>query len=65
MTYKMKGAAALLVPVLLSAMLIGCAAKKPSDKDGKLSIVCTNFSEYDWTREIIGETDSANVTYLL
>ncbi|SEH73238.1 zinc transport system substrate-binding protein [Ruminococcus flavefaciens] len=65
MTYNMKGAAALLVPVLLSAMLIGCAAKKPSDKDGKLSIVCTNFSEYDWTREIIGETDSANVTYLL
>lgn len=65
MTYKVKNAAALLVPVLLSAMLIGCAAKKPSDKDGKLSIVCTNFSEYDWTREIIGETDSANVTYLL
>ena len=65
MTYKVKNAAALLVPVLLSAMLIGCAAKKPSDMDGKLSIVCTNFSEYDWTREIIGETDSANVTYLL
>lgn len=65
MTYKVKNAAALLVPVLLSAMLIGCAAKKPSDKDAKLSIVCTNFSEYDWTREIIGETDSANVTYLL
>lgn len=65
MTYKVKNAAALLFPVLLSAMLIGCAAKKPSDKDGKLSIVCTNFSEYDWTREIIGETGSADVTYLL
>ncbi len=64
MTSKKKSAAALLVPVLLSAMLIGCAAKKPAG-DGKLSIVCTNFSEYDWTREIIGDTDSADITYLL
>ena len=64
MTSKKKSAAALLVPVLLSAMLIGCAAKKPAG-DGKLSIVCTNFSEYDWTREIIGDTDSAAITYLL
>ena len=35
------------------------------NNSGRLSIVCTNFSEYDWTREIIGDTDSADIRYLL
>ena len=66
MRNKLKNAAALLASVFLTATLIGCAAEKPSDNNsGKLSIVCTNFSEYDWTREIIGDTDSADIRYLL
>ena len=50
--------------VIAAASLTGCAggAKKP---DGRLSIVCTSFSEYDWTRNIVGSTDSADLTYLL
>lgn len=66
MRNKLKNAAALLASVFLTATLIGCAAEKPSDNNsGRLSIVCTNFSEYDWTREIIGDTDSADIRYLL
>ncbi len=34
--------------------------------DDKLSVVCTTFSEYDWTREVIGELkDSYDLTILL
>ena len=66
MRNKLKNAAALLASVFLTATLIGCAAEKPSvNNSGRLSIVCTNFSEYDWTREIIGDTDSADIRYLL
>ena len=51
--------------VLAAASLSGCTNAGASNKNGKLSIVCTTFSEYDWTRNIIGDTDSAEVTYLL
>ena len=64
-TMRIKKAASLLIPLLTFASLIGCGAKKPTEADGRLSIVCTNFSEYDWTREIIGDTNSADITYLL
>jgi zinc transport system substrate-binding protein len=50
--------------VIAAASLSGCAESRKTD-DGRLSIVCTNFSEYDWTKNIIGSTDSADITYLL
>lgn len=34
--------------------------------DGKLKVVCTSFSGYDWTKEILGSrADNADLTYLL
>ncbi|MCR4639443.1 metal ABC transporter substrate-binding protein [Ruminococcus sp.] len=51
--------------VLAVSVSTGCANSASSKKNGKISIVCTTFSEYDWTRNIIGDTDSAEVTYLL
>jgi len=54
-----------LSAVLAASIFTGCADTSAAKKDGKLSIVCTTFSEYDWTRNIIGDSDTAEVTYLL
>lgn len=41
----------------------GCGKNKD---DGKIKIVCTIFSEYDWVQEVIaGESDKFSVTLLL
>ena len=50
--------------VIAAASLSGCAESRSTD-DGRLSIVCTNFAEYDWTKNIIGSTENADITYLL
>jgi zinc transport system substrate-binding protein len=51
--------------ILFAALFTGCGSTDAESQNGKLNIVCTNFSEYDWTKNIIGDTDSANITYLL
>lgn len=40
-------------------------AKKAEKNSGKIKIVTTIFPQYDWTREIIGDTNSANLTLLI
>ena len=53
----------LLVVILPFSLLTGCKGSKDS---GKLKIVTTVFSCYDWTREILGdEIDNVELTYLL
>ncbi|WP_294483593.1 metal ABC transporter substrate-binding protein [uncultured Ruminococcus sp.] len=62
-----------IMNVLVCASMLGLTAcggsvfAQSSAKDnGKLNVVCTTFSCYDWTREIMGEhTDDADLTYLL
>ncbi|WP_024862027.1 metal ABC transporter substrate-binding protein [Ruminococcus flavefaciens] len=54
-----------ITAALAAFIFTGCADSNAARKDGKLSIVCTTFSEYDWTKNIIGDTDSAEITYLL
>lgn len=44
-------------------VLTGCSSH--SGNSGKLSIVCVSFPEYDWTRQIVGSSDGAEITYLL
>ena len=39
--------------VLAASVFAGCSSTSAAKKDGKLSIVCTTFSEYDWTKNII------------
>ena len=51
--------AALAVP-----MFFGCSVSEKKSSD-RISVVCTSFSEYDWTREIVGDTDNTDITYLL
>ena len=43
--------------------LSGCS--KGEQEDGKLKIVCTVFPQYDWMRNIIGETDRVELTLLI
>ncbi|MGX8707758.1 MAG: metal ABC transporter solute-binding protein, Zn/Mn family [Bacteroidales bacterium] len=41
------------------------AAGQNSGSDGKFSIVTTIFPEYDWTRNVVGESDALDVKMLL
>lgn len=51
--------------VLIStAVFTGCSSS-PVKEDGKISIVCTVFPAYDWTKQIIGDSYNINLTYLL
>ena len=43
--------------------LSGCS--KGEQDDGKLKIVCTVFPQYDWMRNIIGESDGVELTLLI
>ena len=54
----------LLLCLVLVLGLTGCGeSTKDKEKSGKLSIVCTLFPQYDFTRQLVG--DKAQVTLLL
>ncbi|MBR1724247.1 MAG: zinc ABC transporter substrate-binding protein, partial [Ruminococcus sp.] len=53
------------VAAALAVCAAGCGSASAAKSSGKLSIVCTIFPEYDWVREIVGDTGSADVTCLL
>lgn len=51
--------------VLIStALFTGCQSVQPQN-DGKINIICTVFPAYDWTKQIVGNSDNVNLTYLL
>ncbi len=56
--------------VMTSLLFTGCSAANIASagqqQSNQLSIVCTLFPEYDWTKEILGEqVQNAEITYLL
>lgn len=54
------------VTILLALTTSVFAKAKKADKNsGKIKIVTTIFPQYDWTREIIGDTNSADLTLLI
>ncbi len=57
--------AILLCLLLLSALLPACGSPAAQKSAGSLSIVTAIFPVYDWTREILGDTGSAELTLLL
>ena len=60
-----KTASALICSALVMTAAAGCGSSE-TKKDGKISVVCTIFPEYDWAREIMGDkADDAEITYLL
>ena len=56
---------AAVMSALLSCSLAGCAQGELSSDPNKIEIICTTFSEYDWTREIVGKNKNVEITYLL
>lgn len=56
---------ALASAAVLAAGLSSCGDKTDASSRDKISIVCTTFAEYDWTRQIAGNSDRVEITYLL
>lgn len=55
----------ILAVIILTAAFTGCASPTP-EQDDKLSVVCTVFPIYDWTRQIIGDkAETIQLTLLL
>lgn len=55
-----------IIPLLICpALLAGCGNMPAAEDSDKLSVVCTVFPQYDWAREIIGDTENINLTLLV
>ena len=56
-----------LILAVLSVLTtpIFAKAKKSDKNNGKIKVVTTIFPEYDWAREIIGETKNVDLTLLI
>ena len=55
------------IPVLICLpLLFGCssAGNIEEKETDKINVVCTVFPEYDWAREIAGDTDSSDITFI-
>ena len=52
------------VIAVFTVSLIGCTSAGTRQND-KMRIITTNFAVYDWTKEIIGNSESIEVRYLL
>lgn len=56
----------LLALAIIVGLLAGCGQQNNTNKTDKLSIVTTIFPEYDWVKEILGDTaENAEITMLL
>ena len=54
----------LFISCLAISIFSGCS-NKDEQKNDKINIVCTVFPAYDWVREITGNPDNIEITYLL
>ncbi len=64
--FKKRIGALALSAITAVGVMTGCSAASVGVNKDKLSIVCTIFPEYDWTKEILGEqADNVQFTYLL
>jgi len=55
----------IIAVIFVSAIFAGCSGEWGNN--GKISVVCTTFPQYDWARQIIGEenTDKFDLTFLI
>lgn len=51
-----------LTLVLIAGVFVGCTGV---GNDGKIKIVCSVFAEYDWVRNIVGDSENVEVTLLV
>lgn len=55
----------LTISVMMMVLFAGCGTNAGRMADDKINIVCTIFPQYDWVREIVGDSDSVEVTLLI
>ena len=61
-----KTAITILIFLLVPAVVLSGCARNAGDKDSKISVICTIFPLYDWTRQIIGDgAGNIDLTLLL
>lgn len=53
-----------VIACLAMCGMFGCS-QVSAEKNDKINIVCTVFPAYDWVREITGNPDNIEITYLL
>ena len=58
----MKRILCLILVLLMLLPMTGCDGGQQSDK---LQVICTVFPQYDWVRNIVGETDGVELTLLM
>lgn len=55
-----------VLPVLLCIpLLAGCAGSMETGDPDRINVVCTVYPQYDWAREIIGDTENTELTLLV
>lgn len=54
-----------LVLVLITGIFSACGKNNSRANDKRFSVVCTIFPEYDWVREILGDSEEFDVSFLL
>ena len=59
-----KVVSALSAVMMSLSAFVSCGESNMSD-EGRLNVVCTVFPCYDWTRQVVGDTENVDITYLL
>ena len=52
-----------VICALCVSVLVGCGGK--DEDDGRIRIVCSVFPEYDWVRNIVGDSDGVSVSVIV
>lgn len=55
----------LLALALILTFCFGCVSCTKAEKSEKISVVCTLFPQYDWLREIIGDSDAIELSLII
>ena len=53
------------IALAVAVFMVGCKGNDLPVDDGKLKIVTTIFPEYDWVKQIAGDSNNLDITYLM
>ncbi len=53
------------VALAVAVFMVGCKGNDMPVDDGKLKIVTTIFPEYDWVKQIAGDSNNLDITFLM
>lgn len=55
----------LVIALLVATMLLTACGSGVASKSDKIQIVCTTFPQYDWAREIVGDSENVELVLLV